>query len=297
MAGSKAREIQEHAQRVETLLDAFRDADDREASDRAEELVRAVVALHTVGLRQLLTILDDVEPGGGHPDGRELVRRLAEDDVVANLLLLHDLHPDNTDTRIERALDRVRPYLGSHAGGIHYDGVTADQVAHLRLEGSCDGCPSSSLTVRSAVEQAVLEAAPEVVSIDVQGMVAEPPLLQIGPRPGADAASPSIDEHTLTLEGLAEGVLRQHDVDGSLLCVCIVGGTPYAYLDRCAGCGTALSMGSLSHGVVTCVRCRERYDLRAAGRALSHEDEHLTPVPLLPEGSGWKVLLQRGVPV
>ena len=72
------------------------------------------------------------------------------------------------------ALDRVRPYLGSHAGGVEYLGVDEDGVAHLRLEGSCDGCPSSTVTVRLAVEDAVVEAAPEVIAVEVEG-VAEAP--------------------------------------------------------------------------------------------------------------------------
>ncbi len=37
----------------------------------------------------------------------------------------------------------------------------------LRLLGSCDGCPSSSVTLQLAVERAIVEAAPEIVRIDV----------------------------------------------------------------------------------------------------------------------------------
>ena len=50
-------------------------------------------------------------------------RRLADDELVGNLLVLHDLHPDDVDTRVQRALDQVRPYLGSHAGGVSLSGV------------------------------------------------------------------------------------------------------------------------------------------------------------------------------
>ena len=81
--------------------------------------------------------------------------RLLADPLVESLLLLHDLHPLDVDTRIQRALDRVRPYLGSHAAGVEYLGVGPDGVARLRLEGSCHGCPSSTVTVRLAIEGAV----------------------------------------------------------------------------------------------------------------------------------------------
>jgi len=111
------------------------------------------------------------------------LRALAADDLVSSLLLVHDLHPDDCDSRIEQALERVRPYLGSHAGDVAYLGVDAAGIAHLRLEGSCHGCAGSAATAHTAIERAVLDAAPEVSGVDVQGVV-EPtrssPLLQIG---------------------------------------------------------------------------------------------------------------------
>ena len=41
-------------------------------------------------------------------------------------------------------------------------------AVHLRLLGSCDGCPSSAVTLRTTVERAIVEAAPEIVTIDVE---------------------------------------------------------------------------------------------------------------------------------
>ena len=66
----------------------------------------------------------------------------------------------------------------THDGDVELLDVDVDVGAvHLRLLGSCDGCPSSTVTLRSAVEQAILEAAPEIVIIDVEQpatAVAEP---------------------------------------------------------------------------------------------------------------------------
>ena len=80
--------------------------------------------------------------------GPEALERLVEDELVASLLVLHGLHPKDTETRVVEALDEVRPYLGSHAGGVELLGVDPEGVVHLRLEGSCDGCPSSTMTVK-----------------------------------------------------------------------------------------------------------------------------------------------------
>jgi Fe-S cluster biogenesis protein NfuA len=174
-----AAEVRELPARIDTLLDELYGIGDAAVSARADELVRAVVGLYGAGLTRIVELLDD-----------DAVRRLADDPLLANLLMLHDLHPDDVASRIQNALDAVRPYLGSHAGGIEFLGVDEEGVARLRLQGSCDGCPSSSLTVQSAIERAVLDAAPDVARVDVEGMVApqaKAPLLQIGMRrPDAD---------------------------------------------------------------------------------------------------------------
>lgn len=166
--------------RIEGLLDELTDLGDPAVTERAEELVAAVVSLYGAALERIVALVSD------DPAGEQILRRLTDDDLVSNLLMLHELHPDDVDARVQAALDKVRPYLGAHAGGIEFLGVDEHGVAQLRLEGSCDGCAGSTATVQNAVERAVLEAAPDVVSIHVEGMVepkpATPGLLQIGMR-------------------------------------------------------------------------------------------------------------------
>jgi Fe-S cluster biogenesis protein NfuA len=157
--------------RIEALLDEIARTADPSVVERAEELVAAVVNLYGAGLSRVVALSDEAQ-----------VRRFTEDGLLGQLLLLHELNPDTTEQRIQAALDRVRPYLGSHAGGIEFLGVDDDGIAHLRLEGSCDSCPSSTATVQGAIEKAILDAAPEVQALQVDGMVEPPPpggLLQI----------------------------------------------------------------------------------------------------------------------
>src|SRR6202007_398955 len=100
------------------------------------------------------------------------VETLAADPLIAGLLILHDLHPVPVRDRVLAALDKVRPYLGSHRGGVEFLGI-ADDVVQLRLQGSCDGCASSTLTVKTAIEQAIADSAPEIAGVEVEGMVPE----------------------------------------------------------------------------------------------------------------------------
>ena len=169
--GTNLREVGE---RVEGLLGELRSLADPAARAAAEEAVRLLVELYGAGLERV------VELAGNGPGGTELLDRLAADELIGSLLVVHGLHPLSTEERVQRALDKVRPYLGSHAGGIELLGVDDDGVAHLRLQGSCSGCPSSTMTLKLAIEDAIHKAAPDVERIEaVDGGAPAPSLLQI----------------------------------------------------------------------------------------------------------------------
>ncbi len=210
---------------------------------------------------------------------------------MESLLLLHDLHPLDVDARIQRALDQVRPYLGSHAGGIEYLGVR-DGVARLRLEGSCHGCPSSTVTVQLAITGTVQDAAPEVCEVVVEGMT-QPPgpaLLQIGHRP-AEAREPAGEVSWVTLPSIGPPSARPvaASAGGLAVLVCAVRGTLYAYRDACAACGSSLAAGTLDRELLTCPACQTRYNVRLAGRGLDDAALHLDPLPLLADSQGVRV--------
>ncbi len=129
--------------------------------------VQALVQLYGEGLRRM------VELGG-------ITDAIATDELVSQLLLIHDLHPVDVETRVARALEEVRPYLGSHGGDVELLGVS-DGVARLRLNGTCDGCASSAVTLKHSIETAILRAAPELERVEAEGIdEPKPTLLQIG---------------------------------------------------------------------------------------------------------------------
>jgi|GraSoiStandDraft_27_1057306.scaffolds.fasta_scaffold456203_2 Fe-S cluster biogenesis protein NfuA len=170
---AQAPDLRAVGSRIELLLAELRSAGDPATAAKAEELVRLLMQFYGGGLARVVELADEAQ-----------LARLADDELVASLLVLHDLHPRSTEERIRQALDRVRPYLGSHAGGVDLLGVDQAGMVHLRLEGTCHGCPSSTVTVKLAIERAIEEAAPEVAGVQVEGVVAERDgLLQIRPFP------------------------------------------------------------------------------------------------------------------
>jgi Fe-S cluster biogenesis protein NfuA/nitrite reductase/ring-hydroxylating ferredoxin subunit len=278
--------VQDVGARVEELLATLRSGRVQDPAPVAEELVRLLVGLYGDGLSHIVAALADQ----GAP-GAQMLERLTEDPLVESLLLLHDLHPLDVDARVQRALDRVRPYLGSHAGGVEYLGVR-DGVARLRLEGSCHGCPSSTVTVQLAITGAVQDAAPEVTDVVVEGMTAPPgpQLLQIGSRP--DAAEADGDGgNWVTLPGIGPPSSRPVLAAAGefTVLVCAVRGTLYAYRDGCAACGSSLADGVLDREQLTCPACSARYNVRLAGRGVDDPALHLDPLPLLADSRGVRV--------
>ncbi|GAA1513620.1 NifU family protein [Sphaerisporangium rubeum] len=163
-------------ERVETLIDELGRLAGPAARSTAEDLVRALGDLYGAGLERVMEIVVDGEAAG-------VLRRLTEDEVVSGLLVLHDLHPLGTAERVRAALDRVRPMLGLHDGGVELLGVSVDGVVRLRLVGGCDGCASSQATVTGGIERAVRQSAPEVTRLEVEGLPDDSGLLWIRNRP------------------------------------------------------------------------------------------------------------------
>lgn len=287
--------VQQVSARVEELLDALKDGGFGPAAPAAEELVSLLVGLYGDGLARVMTLL--AEQG---PAGEAMIAKLADDPLLEGLLLLHDLHPLDADTRIQRALDRVRPYLGSHAGGVEYLGVI-DGVARLRLEGSCHGCPSSTVTVQLAITGAVQDAAPEVSEVVVEGVTSAPPaglaLLQIGPRPDNNQGHGNgVGWVTLPDIGPPSSQPVSASVQGVAVIICAVRGTLYAYRDACARCGSSLAGGHLVREVLTCPGCGASYDVHLAGKGIGDIGIHLDPLPLLADSQGVRVAVPEVVP-
>jgi Fe-S cluster biogenesis protein NfuA len=168
-------DAQAAGERVEALLAELRSQAGPQVAATAEELVGCLVELYGAGLARITEIVGEDE------SGPKLMDKLVADPLVGSLLLVHDLHPLDTSTRVRRAVEEVLPQLGSHAGNVEYLGLDEAGVLRLRLEQS--GC--SADTVRDLIEKAVAGAAPEAagVAIEMAQPPAEPTLLQITRRP------------------------------------------------------------------------------------------------------------------
>jgi Fe-S cluster biogenesis protein NfuA/nitrite reductase/ring-hydroxylating ferredoxin subunit len=274
------QDVGDRVAKVEALIGQVEDLPDPVARQTAMEMVEALLDLYGEGLSRMLAQLDD--------DAR---LALADDELVAHLLLLHDIHPVPVETRVLQALDEVRPYLDSHGGGVELVGVV-DGVARLRMHGSCDGCPSSTMTLKLAIEDAIHKAAPDVAAVEAEGVARPqappgPTLLQL--EVSEAVRGPELTEGWATAGGLPElsgGGLLVKPVSAEDVLFIRLEDTFFAYRPTCPGCRALLEEAVLDGAELVCGACGHRYDVRRAGRCLDEPELYLEPLPLLVDDSG-----------
>jgi len=147
-------EAAERVRRIDELIDRVGELPDPEP---ALELVRALLDLYGEALERILAA-----------GGDELAARLADDDLVSHLLLLHDLHPLDAAERVRRAARRA----GVAAEDVEIDG----EVARVRLRRG--GCASARGDA-AAGEEAIRNAAPEIARVEVAEAPPPPVLISV----------------------------------------------------------------------------------------------------------------------
>jgi Fe-S cluster biogenesis protein NfuA/nitrite reductase/ring-hydroxylating ferredoxin subunit len=274
--------LQERVARMETLLEEIETLPDRNARSKAAEVVGVLLDLYGEGLARMMEVVAEGE------ERERTFDAFAEDELVSHLLLLHGLHPFDLKTRVIMALEEVRPYLQSHGGNVELLGVK-EGVARLRMQGSCSGCPSSTVTLRLAIEEAIQKTAPDLEGIEAEGVAEEPkpaPTIVAGPtlrkkekkRPQEDGASWTV---VGGLPQLPSGGMLVKEVSDEPVLFLKLGDDFYAYRHLCPGCGASLEEGSLNGPELSCPGCERRYDVRRAGRCPDDSQLHLEPIPLL----------------
>jgi hypothetical protein len=157
------RNDQAAGERIETLVRELSSLSDPIVRQNAEEIIRLLTEMYGVALARICQILNRDEPS------RRIFESVCQDDVVASLLILHGLHPQDVETRIGHALERVRPELDLHGGTVKLVAVR-DSIAYLRVEGDGDCGSRLSPTAEIKLTQAIKESAAEIHRIELEGI-------------------------------------------------------------------------------------------------------------------------------
>lgn len=285
--------FQARLQRIETLIHDLQTTANPAVRSRVEELLQVLLELHGVGLARLLDVIWEAGPVGESI----LYDRLPQDDLISSLLLLHSLHPISIEARVEQALNKVRPYLQSHGGNVELLSIQ-EGVVQLRLQGSCQSCPASAMTLKYAVEDAIYAAAPDVVEVAAAGTAMQPaavgfiPLTQLDAHQSQNGAGRPDHWHEVNnLLALPTRAVQLQQVNGRSLLFCRLEEGLYAYNNTCPACQQLLTATRVVDAAIACPHCGQRYDVIRAGRGLDKPDLYLEPFPLLVEVGRVKVAL------
>ena len=164
---------------IEHLVQHLTVLGDSPAAAHAQELVRLLMSMYGAALARMLDVIR-TEAGGSEA----ILERLSRDGLIASLLVLHDLHPDPLESRVARAIKALAPHLPQVT--LSVTAVSEDAV-RVNVESDAPGDGKERGHLRLAIERAIQEAAPEIATIDIEGLDVVPALIQIVRRAAAAA--------------------------------------------------------------------------------------------------------------
>jgi hypothetical protein len=101
MADNEIRS-QEWVDKIEELVRQAEAIPDPKARSVTIDLLKAVLDFHAAGLERMMDMVFDSGPAG-----EAIAERIVADDLTSSMLLLHNLHPDNVETRVARAVEKL----------------------------------------------------------------------------------------------------------------------------------------------------------------------------------------------
>ncbi|MHA7653847.1 NifU family protein [Mycobacterium sp. ML4] len=276
--------LEELAKRVDDAVAALADLDPK-ARAVAEELKSALEAVHRAGLVTIVRGMREDEAA------RTVLFELVDDPVVHLLLSLHGIIRPDPVSHANQVLISVRPQLQSHGGDVTLVRVE-DGTAYVRLEGACNGCSMSSVTLRNLVQEALVDGVPSITAVEVLPNEPSPTLipveaLRVGPSrdgwarlgPAADVPDGDVTVRELTTDAGESADVLVISVDRRLS----------AYRNECAHEAMPLNNAilDLDNGTLTCPWHGFCYDA-SSGECLSAPGAQLEQLPLrVDNGDVW----------
>ena len=190
-------EFQEKVKQLGNLIAQFDHLPDGPQKAAGRELVQLLMDVHGAGLERVLEIAFESDASGP-----VLIDKLGQDPLVGSLLLLYSLHPDDLETRVQKAIERIRPRLRKLACNV--DLVSAiDGNLQVQLTTTGHSCGSSSKDLKAIVEDGVFEFAPDVASLEILGLEEPSPsgFVALESLLGRSAIVTAPQEHLLQARG------------------------------------------------------------------------------------------------
>lgn len=274
------------AKRVDDAVAAL-GALDPSAREVAEELKAAIEQIHRAGLVTMVRRMRSDDPA------RDVLFELVDDPTVHLLLSLHGIVRPDPVTHANQVLASVRPQLNSHGGDVTLVRVD-DGTAYVRLEGACNGCSMSAVTLRNLVEEALVQGVPAISAVEVLPNEPTPTLipieaLRIGRDPAGEGWVEVGPAAGLAVDDLSPLSVTAADGERAEVIVVNAGRRLSAYRNECAHEALPLDNAilDLESNTLTCPWHGFCYDA-TSGECLSAPGAQLEQLPLrVDDGVVW----------
>jgi hypothetical protein len=158
------KDFQTKVQRIGDLVSGLDKIEDPETKAGAKALVQMLLDLHAVGLERIMEIV--AKEGDA---GQRAIDELGHDPLVSSLLVLYGLHPLDFESRIVQAIEKLRTRVVKGGGELELTGIDGAAVKlHLRITGHA--CGSTGPALKTMVEDAMYEAAPDLSRLSIEGL-------------------------------------------------------------------------------------------------------------------------------
>lgn len=163
-----SRDFREDIQRIGELVQEIESIADPSVRAATKNLVQSLMDLHGAAFEKALEIVAEA----GEP-GMALIDRLGRDSLVSSVLILYGLHPEEIETRVVKAVDRVRSQLRKQGCELELLGAENGAI-RLRVETGSHTCGSTAKTAQGTLEAAMYDAAPDLTSLVIEGLEERP---------------------------------------------------------------------------------------------------------------------------
>jgi len=161
---STTTNFHEQVRKLGELIAQFDRMPDSPQKSAGKELVQLLMDVHGQGLERILELVFE-----SRESGSALIDRLGKDDIAGGLLLLYSLHPDAFETRLQTAIERIRPRLRKLSCAIDLLSIE-NAVVRVQLTKGGHSCGSSTRELQAIVEGGIYELAPDVALLEILGL-------------------------------------------------------------------------------------------------------------------------------
>jgi Fe-S cluster biogenesis protein NfuA len=158
------KELRQQLQRVAGLVREVEEIADPKTRSAVKELIQTLMDVHGAGFERILECIFQTGE-----IGQQIIDQVGADPLVGSLLVLYGLHPDDLETRVNKAFRRIAADLRSHGVEPELMSIRGTEV-RLRASVGAHACGSTATTARKTLEEAIYEAAPDITSLAIEGL-------------------------------------------------------------------------------------------------------------------------------